>query len=194
MHLVGWYTFCNPLLTVTVTLYDSYWDEINVFILGVHLPVNLAEHEIVASEDNKYLYTIGNDYSSNNKDIFKFTCTNSIKNCSWTKILTKLQYGRELTVAMPIPNALANTLCSKECNCTAEGTDFCNKATGECFCNSNYCGEHCQDTGSSCCTYGYYYDDYDKKCKGQLCICIWCFMNLRKFRKIEQKFCHSKFL
>ena len=74
------------------------------------LPVDHIEyHDIVASAGN--LYTIGNKYGSNNKDIFKFECTNSIKNCSWSKIQTKLQFGRYASVAMPIPNALANKLC-----------------------------------------------------------------------------------
>ena len=78
----------------------------NVFFQGVDLPSGLAHHEIVASKDNKYLYTIGSG-----ADIYKFACTNSITNCSWTKISTKLQYGRSHTVAMPIPNALASKLC-----------------------------------------------------------------------------------
>ena len=84
------------------------WDETNVFILGVDLPVNIQEHEIVASKGN--LYTIGNLFSP--KDIYKFECTNSITDCSWTKIPTQLQYGRYWTVAMPIPDELANALCN----------------------------------------------------------------------------------
>ena len=90
---------------------DSNYKTI-VFILGVNLPVGIENHEIVASKDNKVLYTIGNRYSSNNKDIYKFTCTNSITNCSWTKIPTQLQYGRSHTVAMTIPNSLAAKLCN----------------------------------------------------------------------------------
>jgi len=86
--------------------YESGWKT------TVDLPVNLADHEIVASKDNKNLYTIGNVFSSNNKDIFKFACTNSITNCSWTKISTQLQYGRSHTVAMTIPNSLADKLCN----------------------------------------------------------------------------------
>ena len=86
------------------------WDETYVFILGVDFPENLAYSEFVASKGN--LYTIGNAYSSNNKDIYKFECTNSITNCSWTKISTQLQYGRRWTVAMTITDTLADTLCS----------------------------------------------------------------------------------
>ena len=75
------------------------------------LPVRIWGHEIVASNDNKYLYTIGNFHSANNKDIFKFACTNSITDCSWTKIETKLQYGRYNTVAIPLRDSMANKLC-----------------------------------------------------------------------------------
>ena len=89
--------------------FDSYQDETIVFILGVDLPVGIHGHEIVASKDNKVLYTIGNIHFK--KDIFKFACTNSISNCSWTKIPTQLQYGRSETVAMTIPNELAYKLC-----------------------------------------------------------------------------------
>ena len=80
----------------------------NVFILAVDLPSSLHAHEIVASKDNKYLYTIGPG-----ADVYKFSCTNSITNCSWTVIPTKLQNGRSHAVAMQIPNALANKLCQK---------------------------------------------------------------------------------
>ena len=69
-------------------------------------------HQMVASKDKTSLYTIGNGKSSNNKDIYKFECTQSITECSWTKIPTQLQSGRKQTVAMPIPNELANKLCN----------------------------------------------------------------------------------
>ena len=87
-------------------------DENNVFILGALLPFNVKNHEIVASEDNKVLYTIGNRYSFGLHVIFKFECTNSITDCSWTKVPTQLQYGRYNTVAMTIPNTLAAKLCN----------------------------------------------------------------------------------
>ena len=86
-------------------------DETNVFILGVDLPVGIYGQELVASKDNKNLYTIGNAYGSNDKSIFKFACTNSITDCSWTKIETKLQYGRYNTVAIPLRDSMANKLC-----------------------------------------------------------------------------------
>jgi len=86
--------------------YESGWKK------SVHLPAPINLHEIVASKDNKVLYTIGNHFPHYNKDIFKFECTNSITNCSWTKIPTQLQYGRYDTVAMTIPNSLADKLCN----------------------------------------------------------------------------------
>ena len=83
-----------------------------IFILGVDLPVSyLSNFEIVATNDNKVLYTIGNGLSDLNKNIFKFSCTNSITNCSWTKIETKLQYDRYATVAIQLPDSMANKLC-----------------------------------------------------------------------------------
>ena len=95
---------------------DSNYKTI-VFILGVDLPVNQAQHEIVASKDNKVLYTIGSSrYSHTDRDILKFSCTNSITNCSWTKIATKLQYGRYGTVAIPLPDSMANKLKLKFCH------------------------------------------------------------------------------
>jgi len=89
--------------------YESGWKK------SVDLPVGIYGHEFVASEDNKVLYTIGNHFYSNNKDIFKFACTNNITNCSWTKIPTQLQYGRYgryEAVAMTIPDTLAAKLCN----------------------------------------------------------------------------------
>ena len=102
--------------------YESGWKLVKNSIdsiLGVQLPVRMQRQEIVASKGNKFLYTIGNFYSHldfyNNpldKKIYKLECINSITNCSWTKISTKLQYGRHSTVAMSIPNALSDKLCN----------------------------------------------------------------------------------
>ena len=89
------------------------WDERNVLILGVNPPVKIRMHEIVSSKDKQALYTIGNSEDSNNKDIFKFACTNTINDCKWTKAPTQLQHGRYFTVAIPIPEALVNKYCSK---------------------------------------------------------------------------------
>ena len=81
------------------------------FYIGVDLPAKMERHEIVAINGNKVLYAIGN-FHNPNKDIYKFACTNSITNCSWTKITTKLQYGRDFSVAMTIPDTLAAKLCN----------------------------------------------------------------------------------
>ena len=81
-----------------------------VFILVVDIPVSIAYHELVASADKQYLYNIGNNYST--QEIYKFSCAGSIDKCAWTKIETKLQYGRYRSVAFPIPNVLANKLCN----------------------------------------------------------------------------------
>ena len=86
------------------------------FYLDADLPVEIFGHEIVASKDNKVLYTIGNGYSSNRNDIFKFACTNSITNCSWTHTSTSLQYGRGFAVAIPLPDSIANKLKLKFCH------------------------------------------------------------------------------
>ena len=69
---------------------------------------------IVASKDNRYLYTIGNKNvpASDMTAIIKITCNGNIENCVWTKIPTKLQNDVKDTVAMPIPNALADKLCN----------------------------------------------------------------------------------
>ena len=87
----------------------------NRLILGRNLPVKIAVHQVVASPDRKYLYTIGNGYDTNNKDIFKFSCTGNpgiASNCNWTKIPTKIKYGRQYHVAFTIPNALAKKICN----------------------------------------------------------------------------------
>ena len=69
------------------------------------------DHHIVASKDKQNLYTIGNGYVKHNNDIYMLTCLESINNCTWTKIDTKLSLERYGTVAMRIPNALADKLC-----------------------------------------------------------------------------------
>merc|ERR1711862_430863 len=61
---------------------------------GPNLPVNMADHEMVSSSNNQDLYTFGNGYSGNKKDIFKFSCSGNINSCQWTKSNLKLKYGR----------------------------------------------------------------------------------------------------
>ena len=79
--------------------------------LGPNLPVNMAEHEMVASPNNQVLYTFGNDYHPR-EDIYKFSCSGNINLCQWTKSNLKLKYGRKASVAFRIPDSLANKLCN----------------------------------------------------------------------------------
>ena len=79
--------------------------------LGDEFPVNIFDFHIVASKDKQNLYTIGNVNDPHNKEIYKLSCLESINNCTWTKIDTKLNLERYGTVAMRIPNTLADKLC-----------------------------------------------------------------------------------
>ena len=78
--------------------------------LGPNLPVNMADHEMIASPNNQVLYTFGNQYSPQ-EDIYKFSCSGNINSCQWTKSNLKLKYGRRGSVVFRIPDALANKLC-----------------------------------------------------------------------------------
>ena len=79
--------------------------------LGVEFPITIFNPQIVASKDKQNLYIIGNVNDPHNKEIYKLSCLESINNCTWTKIDTKLTLERHGTVAMWIPNALADKLC-----------------------------------------------------------------------------------
>ena len=87
--------------------------------LGVDIPSNgqMFNFVMVASSDKRAVYTIGDglhhwEYGTKQGDIiWKFSCSNGIEQCTWTEIPTKLKYGRLNTVAMTIPNALADKLC-----------------------------------------------------------------------------------
>merc|ERR1719367_275582 len=78
---------------------------------GVEFPITIFNPQIVASKDKQNLYTFGNVKDRHNKEIYKLSCLESINNCAWTKIDTKLTLERYGTVAMRIPNALADKLC-----------------------------------------------------------------------------------
>ena len=75
------------------------------------MPVTKYYFQMVSSAGKKSLYAIGGA-GSNNKEIYKFSCTGSINNCEWQKSSTALKYGRKSFVAIPIPNALADKLCN----------------------------------------------------------------------------------
>ena len=70
---------------------------------------------MVSSPDKKALYAIGgNDGSEQKDDIFKLHCPGDINTCRWTKSETSLRFGRYDFVAIPIPNSLADKLCSTD--------------------------------------------------------------------------------
>ena len=88
-----------------------------ILLLGADFPsgsyvhgYDHSHHDMVASYDKSFLYTIGNAGSL--KDIHKYSCSGSITNCKWTKINVQLKYGRRSTVAFTIPEALATKLCN----------------------------------------------------------------------------------
>ena len=79
-------------------------------------PVDKNRFQMVSSPDKKALYAIGgaNGYNDNTNDIYKFHCSGTISTCKWTKSETTLRIGRSSFVAIPIPNVLADKLCSTD--------------------------------------------------------------------------------
>ena len=76
------------------------------------LPVPMLDHQMVSSPDKKSVYTIGNEHSQYDKDIYRYSCpTKDIRQCQWNKIETKLKYGRERLVAFGIPKSLSQRIC-----------------------------------------------------------------------------------
>ena len=77
------------------------------------LPVVRVYFQMVSSPDKKALYAIGGyDNGVGKNDIYKFHCTGAINTCRWTKSETTLRFGRSDFVAIPIPNSLAENLCT----------------------------------------------------------------------------------
>merc|ERR1711860_238141 len=77
------------------------------------LPVDKRRFTMVSSPDKKAVYAIGGwDGSNYSNDIYKFHCSDSIQTCRWTKSKTTLRFGRDLFVAISIPNSLADKLCN----------------------------------------------------------------------------------
>ena len=73
------------------------------------MPIGHRDFQLVASSDKLHLYTIGNDGSD--KDIYQFSCKDSINDCRWAKTETETKHKIFNLVAMTIPNPLANKLC-----------------------------------------------------------------------------------
>ena len=73
---------------------------------------------MVASSDKSKLYTIGNKEIVRSKKIkaalkkiFQFSCPESMTNCKWTEIETKLKENRYFHVAFLISNELTQKIC-----------------------------------------------------------------------------------
>ena len=69
---------------------------------------------MVVSNDQKFLYTIGNSNELNYKEIYKLNCGSSMDpdDCWWELKTTQLKYGRYEHVAFSIPDTLAEKLCN----------------------------------------------------------------------------------
>ena len=74
------------------------------------MPEGVYGHSMVASPGNEAVYSFGG-YGAGNK-IFKFSCPDDqIQHCKWEEMGTRLTYPRDGSVAMTIPDDLANKLC-----------------------------------------------------------------------------------
>ena len=93
-----------------IKILEQVWQSRYIFI-GADLEVEIQGYEMVASPDKQFLFTIGNKDDKYDKDIYKFSCSESINDCKWTK-WSELKYGREYPVAFPIPDDLVNKLCN----------------------------------------------------------------------------------
>ena len=82
-----------------------------ILFVGPDLSINIAYHQMVSSPDRQSGYTIGGHNDDRNKEIFKFSCSNT-GTCQWTRVETKLGYGRQNFVAIKIPDDLANKFCT----------------------------------------------------------------------------------
>merc|ERR1711963_374774 len=60
----------------------------NGWMLGPDLPIKIAYHQMVSSPDKQSGYTIGGHDDDRNKDIFKFSCSNT-GTCQWNRVDTK---------------------------------------------------------------------------------------------------------
>ena len=74
------------------------------------MPEEVYGHSMVASPGNEAVYSFGGVGTGNK--IFKFSCPDDqIQNCQWEEMGTRLTYDRYDSVAMTIPDDLANKLC-----------------------------------------------------------------------------------
>ena len=101
----------SPFSSTHLLAKDTYLPLIFLCISGDDLPVTKFYFQMVETLDKTAVYAIGG-YGSNNKEIYKYSCSGDIKTCKWTKSNTVLKYGRDRLVAIPIPNSLADKLCN----------------------------------------------------------------------------------
>ena len=82
------------------------------FILVADMPEKVFGHSMVASPGNEAVYSFGGYVIGAKNKIFKFSCPDDqIQNCQWEEMGTRLTYPRRYSVAMTIPDDLANKLC-----------------------------------------------------------------------------------
>ena len=83
-----------------------------IIFLAFTMPNNAVHrwNPIVASSDQKTLYSIGSGSGSNS--IYKFSCGDTIDTCEWTETGMELQYGRRGVRAFLISDDLATTICN----------------------------------------------------------------------------------
>ena len=70
-------------------------------------------HMMVASPGKNIVYSFGSDYyGAHSQKIFKFSCPDDqIQHCQWEEVGARLTYYRDGSVAMTIPDELADKLC-----------------------------------------------------------------------------------
>ena len=93
--------FLSPVRSIT-----------RIIFLVFKMPNNAAHkwNPIIASSDQKTLYSIGSGSESNS--IYKFSCEDTIDTCAWTETDMELQYGRRGVRAFLISDDLAATICN----------------------------------------------------------------------------------
>ena len=118
------------------------------------LPVDKSYFQMVSSPDKKALYAIGGfDGSGEKDDIFKFHCPDDMNTCRWTKSETTLRFPRHSFVAIPIPNSLADKLCSTD-RTTPQPPNPCdnyNAWIGDDYCDDVTNNAECGYDGGDCC-------------------------------------------
>ena len=72
------------------------------------MPVNIFDHHILPTPDGKGVLFFGGE---DQDKIFELKCNESLEDCKWITLQQKLKYPRFASVAMLIPDSLANEIC-----------------------------------------------------------------------------------